>query len=150
VSRRHRRLAIAAGVAVLFAIGGCGDDDGGSKSSAFSDRVAITAQVQRYYAALAAGNGEAACEVLTAQAAKGFEAVLNGPVASDCRANVETLSRASLLRGRPQVTGVNSTGEQATAHVTFERPQLESDLVLVNEHGVWKLSQIPAVLGPTP
>ena len=144
--------AVAATAALLIAGGGCGgsDDGSGSKAPTVADDSAITGQVKRYYAALADGDGETACEVLTEQAAKGFEAVLNGPVSSDCKTNIETLARVNVLRGQPRVTRVRRAGAEAAAHVTFERPPLGSDVVLVSEDGVWKLSQIPAILEASP
>ena len=133
-------------VAVCLIPAGCGGEDAEPRPGS----TTVTGQVLRYYAALARGNGEAACDVLTEQAAGGFEAVLSGPVSPECEANIEALSRVSVLEGRPRVTRVKRVGEQATAHVTFENPRLESDVVLAREDDVWKLSQLPAVLEPTP
>jgi hypothetical protein len=140
-----KTIAGALAALLLFAQA-CGGNDDEPAS-----RIApVDVQVKRYYSALASGNGEAACEVLTKKAAGGFEAVLNGPVSSECRANIEALSEISALRGRPRVTRVTVTGRQATAHVSFENPPLETDVVLVRENDAWKLAQLPAVLQSSP
>jgi hypothetical protein len=125
----------------ILAVGGCGSDGGDTASS-----TAIAGQVKRYYAALESGDGKVACRLLTDQAARSFEAVLTGRVSRDCETNIETLSRTSGLGGIPQVTRVQSTANQATAHVMFEDPPLESDVVLAREGRTWRLSQLPATV----
>ena len=39
---------------------------------------------------------------------------------------------------------MQSTGNQATAHVVFEDPPVESDVLLEREGGTWRLAQLPA------
>lgn len=138
---RSRVLIAAACASCLLAGGGCGNESG---SDGTASSAAIAGQVKLYYTALERGDGKVACSLLTRKAAKGFEAVVTGRVSADCETNIETLSRVSGLRGTPQVTGVQSTGNQATAHVVFEDPPLESDVLLVRERGAWRLAQLPA------
>ena len=140
-----RVLIAALCASCVFAGGGCGDDSGsGNDGDGTASNAAIAGQVKRYYTALQGGDGKVACRLLTRKAAKGFEAVVTGRVSDDCETNIEALSRVNGLRGTPQVTRVQSTGNQATAHVVFEDPPLESDVVLVRERGTWRLAQLPA------
>jgi hypothetical protein len=44
------------------------------------------------------------------------------------------------------VTNVQVTGDQATAHLAFENPPFETDVVLVREDGSWRFAQLPAVV----
>jgi hypothetical protein len=100
--------------------------------------------VSRYFAAIAAGDGKAACDRLTEGARGGFEDVLEGPVFTNCEKNIEMLSRRSIHLGRPNVTRVRATGTRATAHVSFRHPDFETDVLLVREGGDWKLAYIAA------
>ena len=139
-----KRALIALACASCLLAGGCGDEKNESASSS-----AIAGQVKGYYAALQAGDGRAACRLLTRQAAKSFEAVVTGRVSPDCETNIEMLSRLSGLRGSPEVTGVQTMGNQATAHVAFEDPPLESDVLLTRVRGAWRLAQLPAFVERT-
>jgi hypothetical protein len=106
----------------------------------------IARQVKQYYAALESGDGKTACGLLTAEAAESFEAVITGRISRNCEANIETLSRRSGLRGIPEVTRVQRTGEQTTAHLAFEDPSFETDVVLLREGGTWRFAQLPGVV----
>jgi hypothetical protein len=106
----------------------------------------IVRQVKQYFTALESNDGKTACRLLTEDAAQSFEAVITGRVSKNCEANIETISRRSGLRGIPEVTRVQRTGEQATAHLVFEDPAFETDVVLLREGGAWRFAQLPAVV----
>lgn len=137
-----RGFLLALALLASIAQPGCGSDGGESSG----DGASVTTQVKRFYAALAQRDGETACGLLTDKAAGGFEAVLSGRVERDCAANIETLARRSILRGAPEVTLVSRGEKTAAAHVAFDEPPLESDVLLAREDGSWKLVQIPAVV----
>jgi hypothetical protein len=132
--RRPILLAVITAAAVITA---CGDEQP-------SDESAIKTQVERYFAAVDAGNGEAACQVLTDQARQGFETLLEGAVSPRCPANVEKLARVSVPNGAVLVSTVNVTDGRATAHMKARRSRLETDLLLVKDGDSWKLSLLPA------
>ena len=125
----------------LFVPAGCGSDHGADPSSAV-----IARQVKQYYTAMERGDGRTACRLLTAEAAGSFEAVITGRVSRKCEANIVTLSRRSGLRGIPEVTRVQRMGDQATAHLVFDDPQFETDVVLLRKGGNWRFAQLPAVV----
>jgi hypothetical protein len=143
------RRALAALLACgLILCTGCGGGDGNAASSSASSGLdaAISTQVKRYYAALASADGKDACRLLTDSAAKDFEAVITGPASKDCAKNVKTVSVRSGLHGIPRVTNVQRTGEDASAHVVFEDPPFETDVVLVRQGGSWRFAQLPATI----
>jgi hypothetical protein len=146
---RGRRALLAAlvasGLLVCAGCGGGGDGKAAPDSSNGLD-TAISTQVKRYYAALASANGNAACRLLAHSAAKSFELVITGPASKDCATNIKTVSSRSGLHGVPRVTNVQRTGEDASAHVVFEDPPFETDVVLVRQGGSWRFEQIPATI----
>jgi hypothetical protein len=128
---------LALALSACMALGACG---GGSDSG--SRGATVTEQVTRYFAAIAAGDGQAACDRLARRAQAAFEQVLEGPVSTDCRKNMQMLSRRSVRVGRPRISGVRVADGHASAHISFRRPDFESDVLLVREDGVWKLAYI--------
>jgi hypothetical protein len=138
-SRLH--LATTICTCFLFLTAGCGGSKGEDPSSAV-----IARQAKQYYTALERGDGNLACRLLTAEAAESFEAVITGRVSRKCEANIETVSRRSGLRGIPEVTRVERMGDQATAHLVFEDPLFETDVVLLRKGGTWRFAQLPAVV----
>jgi hypothetical protein len=144
----RRALFAALVFSGLLACAGCGGDDGKAASNASSSGLdaTISTQVKRYYAALAAADGKAACRLLTDSVSKDFDAVITGPASKDCAANVKTVSARSGLHGIPRVTNVQRTGEDASAHVVFEDPPFETDVVLVRQGGSWRFAQLPATI----
>jgi hypothetical protein len=148
-SHGPRALLAALLACGLLAFAGCGGDDdgkGGSNTASSGLDAAISTQVKRYYAALAAADGKAACRLLTRDASKSFELVITGRASKDCATNVETVSQRSGLHGIPRVINVQRTGEDASAHVVFEDPPFETDVVLVRQGGSWRFAQIPATI----
>jgi hypothetical protein len=145
-----RRALLAAlvvsGLLVCAGCGGGGDDKAASNTSSSGLDAAISTQVKRYYAALASADGKAACRLLTDSASKSFELVITGRASKDCATNVKTVSSRSGLHGIPRVTNVQRTGEDASAHVVFEDPPFETDVVLVREGGSWRFAQLPATI----
>jgi hypothetical protein len=137
-------------VSGLLVCAGCGDggDDGKAASNTAGSGLAaaISGQVKRYYAALASADGKAACRLLTESASKSFELAITGRASKDCAANVKTVSLRSGLHGIPRVTNVQRTGEDASAHVVFENPPFETDVVLVRQGGSWRFAQLPATV----
>jgi hypothetical protein len=139
--RNRLHFATTVCMCCIFAAAGCGSDNGDDPSSA-----AIADQVKRYFTALERGDGKTACRLLTDKAGESFEAVITGRTSKNCEANIETLSRRSGLRGIPEVNRVQRTGEQTTAHLVFDDPPFETDVVLVREGGTWRFAQLPAVV----
>ena len=145
-SRRAPLAAlVATGLLICAGCGGGGDGKAAPDSSSGLD-MAISTQVKRYYAALASADGKAACRLLTASASKSFELVITGRASKDCAKNVKTVSSRSGLHGIPRVTNVQRTGEDASAHVVFEDPPFETDVVLVRQGGSWRFAQLPATI----
>jgi hypothetical protein len=132
------KIAAVVAVVAVFVLGACGGEDSDSDSPA-----AIQKQVERFYAALASGDGEAACEVLTEEAAKGFGLALKEPATGDCKANLENLSQETAPLRSPRVSRIVISGDSATAHLSVKRPPLESELLLARVDGVWKLAYPP-------
>jgi hypothetical protein len=143
---QRRRALLAALASGLLVCAGCGGGDDGKAASSSGLDTTISTQVKRYYAALASADGKAACRLLTTAASKSFELVITGPASKDCATNVKTVSSRSGLHGIPRVTDVQRTGEDASAHVVFEDPPFETDVVLVRQGGSWRFEQIPATI----
>lgn len=144
--RSWRALSAALFVSGLLVSSGCGGDDGAKPASNTALDAAISTQVKRYYVALADANGKAACRLLTKDASKSFEGVITGRASKDCAANVKIVSSRSGLHGIPRVTNVQRTGEDASAHVVFQDPPFETDVVLVRQGGSWRFAQLPATI----
>jgi hypothetical protein len=146
--RGWRALLAVPVVSGLLVCAGCGGDDGKTASNTTSSGLdaAISGQVKRYYAALASADGKAACRLLTGSASKSFELVITGRASKNCAKNVKTVSLRSGLHGIPRVTNVQRTGEDASAHVAFEDPPFETDVVLVRQGGSWRFAQLPATI----
>jgi hypothetical protein len=134
------------GFLVCAGCGGGGDGKAASNASSSELTAAISTQVKRYYAALASANGKSACRLLTDGASKSFELVITGPASKDCATNIKTVSSRSGLHGIPQVTNVQRTDEDASAHVVFTDPPFETDVVLVRQGGSWRFAQLPATI----
>jgi hypothetical protein len=147
-SQGRRALLAALFVGGLLVCAGCGGGGGGKASSNTAGKLdaVISTQVKRYYAALASADGKAACRLLTGSASKSFELVITGRASKDCSTNVKTVSLRSGLHGIPRVTNVQRTGEDVSAHVVFEDPPFETDVVLVRQGGSWRFAQIPATI----
>lgn len=141
-----RARSAALFVSGLLLCAGCGGGNDGKGASNTGLDAAISTQVKRYYAALAAADGKAACRLLTTDAAKSFELVITGRASKDCATNVKTVSQRSGLHGIPKVTNVQRTGEDASAHVAFEDPPFQTDVVLVRQGGSWRFAQLPATI----
>ena len=145
----RRPLLAALVVSGLLVCAGCGcggDGKAASNTSSSGLDAVISTQVKRYYAALATADGKAACRLLTDKVSKSFELVITGRASKDCATNVKTVSSRSGLHGIPRVTNVQRTGEDASAHVVFEDPPFETDVVLVREGGSWRFAQLPATI----
>jgi ABC-type phosphate transport system substrate-binding protein len=148
-SEGRRALSAALFVSALLVCAGCGgggDGKAGSDTSSGGLDAAISTQVKRYYAALSSADGKAACRLLTKSVSKSFEEAITGPASKDCATNVKTVSGRSGLHGIPKVTNVQRTGEDASAHVAFQDPPFETDVVLVRQGGSWLFAQLPATI----
>lgn len=108
---------------------------------------AIAALVSDYYAATLAGNGSRACRLLSAtqQAGVGGEGPSSGR--SSCAAAMTSLltqQHAHLASEDPAtmvVVAVYTHGDEALAVVGF-RTAPESELLLVSEHGGWRVDEL--------
>jgi hypothetical protein len=124
-------------IAVLLALAGCGQSDGGS------DRVLVERTIEQYFHAAAFGDGATACQFLTDQARHGFRALLDGPVARGCEANIRKVARTSLPLHFMHVNQIVIDDDRATAYVTSERPPYSNSVVLSREDDSWKLLYLP-------
>jgi hypothetical protein len=127
-------------IAVALAVAGCGHSDGGS------NRGLVERTIGQYFHAAAFGDGETACHLLTAEARHGFGALLDGPVARDCRTNVKRVARASVPMHFTHINELVINDGRATAYVTSERPPYSGSVVLARRGRAWKLLYLPVAI----
>ncbi len=127
-------------IAAVLMLAGCGHSDGSS------NRAVVERTIEQYFHAAAFGDGETACHFLTAQARHNFRALLDGPVARDCRTNVKRVARASFPIHFTHVSQIAIDDHRATARVTSERPPYSGSVVLVRHGRSWKLLYLPVAI----
>jgi hypothetical protein len=127
-------------IAAVLVLAGCGHSDDSS------NRAVVERTIEQYFHAAAFGDGETACHFLTAQARHNFRALLDGPVARDCRTNVKRVARASFPMHFTHVSQIAIDDHRATARVTSERPPYSGSVVLVRHGRLWKLQYLPVAI----
>ena len=127
-------------IAVVLTLAGCGHSNGDP------NRAVVERTIEQYFHAAAFGDGETACHFLTAQARHGFGALLDGPVARDCRTNVRRVARASVPMHFTHINQIAIGDDRATAYVTSERPPYSGSVVLARHGRSWKLLYLPVAI----
>jgi len=143
VEDRHR-AALAAALAGL-ALGGCGGGDG----KKVSDPDAVRAAVSGFAKAFGAGDGKAACDLMTAEARAAFVKRVQSLIATtDCAKAIATVhdeagAEVNLAFSDATVTNVRVTGSSATATLTASGHSATAKLA--REGGSWKLTGVPGI-----
>ena len=137
------RSAVAAALVGAVALAGCG---GSSSHSEAGPR----ATVQRYFAAVAAGQPRAACAELTEQSRQRLAERAQAVHArgNDCAAVMRVVftsvygSRLARL-AHPRITALRVSGGKASASVEG----VDAPLQLVDQDGTWRIDFAPAQPG---
>jgi hypothetical protein len=133
-------------------VGGCG---GGHRPS---DRQLITQALHSYLRAQAAGDGQAACALLTegvqrqlialvVKAGKGL--ITTQPTCADAVGLVRAVAGAQLLAalGSARIQSVQVSGARATANVV-DGSQFQPQQVALEKAGAsWKIAGVPGLIG---
>jgi hypothetical protein len=142
--RRFSRVQAAALVALLaLALAACGEDQSQTAFDGNADAGDPETVVQRYYAALARGEGPTACGLMTPAAALGMKQLPEGERAGSCEQAVTVLARDAIPIRRPQLRNLQISGRSATVTVTSKNPRYASDVVLRRDAHGWKLAYPP-------
>jgi hypothetical protein len=126
---------------VLAAVAaGCGggESDGAAGSTPGS-------QVRAYLAAFERGDGRAACALLTPEARAGVPHLSDDIEAPDCEHAIRELARTTERLRSPRIS-VDVQGERATARIASTRPPYQSQALLREQNGSWRIAFPPAVL----
>ena len=143
--RYSAALAVAA---VAVALVGCGGGGGGSSSSS-SDENDVRASATNFVKAFGAGDGKAACALMTPEAQAAFVKQVGGPLhVNDCPAAVaaahgEAAAELNLDFTGASVTKVQVSGDSATATVKAGARSLPAKLSKAG--GAWKLTAVPGL-----
>jgi hypothetical protein len=139
-----RPACALAAAAAAFGLAACGGGGRGGK-----DEHAARATVSRYFAALGAGRGAAACAEMSTPSRERvaeFAGVFRLPSRS-CGSVVDRIYRAPQAQpglqrlGRPAITSVEVTGDRARVTVDgTDRP-----VELVHSRGAWRIEFTPQV-----
>jgi len=142
-----RMLPIALLASIALALGGCGgDDDGGGGSTAGGgEEEQVRGAVKGYLTAVAEGDGDAACDLLSAASRETVERLAEQVDAEGCvdafenaiaQAEVDVEeARASLEE--LEIADVEIDGDRAT--VSIRREGAEESGALVREDGAWRV-----------
>ena len=147
-----RARGFCAALLAAMALAGCGGDDPGSGDSSTepdsgSAQREVRGAVRAYVSALANGDPDAACAVLTDRAKAAIGDFLPSTDRSRrCEEAARRLARRSVPLRRVTVEDVSLMGGIATARITSRRPAYESSVQLSNEEGGWKLNYPPGVV----
>jgi hypothetical protein len=133
-------LLLAAGALA----GGCGGGEDAGHSSR-PDGVAARTQVAAYLTAFNRGDGRSACSLLTSQAKAGVPHLSDRINAPDCEGAIRELSGVSEHIRSPQIS-VRVAGKRAIAKVRSKRPPYQSDVLLQEQDGGWRIAYPPALL----
>lgn len=130
------------------------DAKGLGKPDEGDDEAAATETVERYYQALAAGDNEFACDLLSRKAQKEVDALL-AQVPKRARAGEDCATLLDLLYGQvPEamladfgeaaVTSVDLKGKQRTRAIAYvEIPEQEPIAIRLSfDRGTWRLDQV--------
>ena len=137
---RGTTAALLAGVAV--ASSGGETNQSSSPASGGDDPGTV---VTRYFAALAAGEGGAACGLLTHAGQQGLRQLPRRGRAASCERAVAQLARESVRIRRPRLQDLRVSGRTATARIKSEDPPYDSGVLLRMEGG-WKIAYPPGVV----
>jgi hypothetical protein len=141
-----RLIPIALLAATALAVGGCGgDDDEGGGSTGGGQEEQVRAAVHGYLTAVAEGDGDAACELLSAASRATVERLAEQVDAEGCveafenavaQAEVDPDAAREVLDGL-EIADVDIDGDRAT--VSIRRDGAEESGALVREDGAWRV-----------
>jgi hypothetical protein len=147
----HRRRGAAAAAILAVAITGCG------AAHKQSDQQRITQTLRSYLRAQAAGDGQTACALLTAEAqnqlitlvVKGSNGLITTrPSCEEAVGLVRAVAGQKLIGAlsSAQISSVQVSGTQASAEVVVDSQPAER-VSLVNSGGAWKVAGVPGLSG---
>ena len=136
-------------LASLALIAGCGDDEGsgeGGGGTEISSDATPTEVYQEFNAALAAGDADTACDLLSPEGIKQVEQASIGGTCEDWVSEVESVVAAAPAYKKSmenaQVSDEQIQGETATLEVQDPVLDLPLEVELDQVDGAWKLSKL--------
>jgi hypothetical protein len=149
------RRVLAAACLTALIIAACG---GGKHSSNPQEAQQVTQTLRTYLHAQSAGDGQAACAVLTTAAQQQLSTLVvqgsNGsittpPSCPDAVRLVRTLAGSQIISalGSAQIEHVQVNGSQATADVVDGALFGTQQVVLQKAGGTWKIAGVPGLGG---
>jgi len=153
-----RMIPIALLAATALAVGGCGgdDDEGGGSTGGGGQEEQVRGAVQGYLTAVAEGDGDAACDLLSAASRATVEQLAEQVDAEGCveafenavaQAEVDPEAAREALNDL-EIADVEIDGDRAT--VSIRRDGAEESGALVREDGAWRVDIGGADARPEP
>jgi len=136
-----RRGLLAAGLAAAALIAGCGDDGGAAPTFSGSDEEQVAATVNAMTAAIAAGDGEIACALMTERGqrrmlAAGRQAASGAEPVDGCEAAVPVVEAAGFDPGDFRITPGDVSVDRAYADAACD---LGGSFILTRTDAGWRV-----------
>ena len=150
-----RARALCAAVLAAVALAGCGggaDGDGNSTGTTTqpdpgSAQREVRVAIKEYVAALGGPDPGKVCDLLTSRAQAALASFLPSTAkTAGCDDIAKQVARRSVALRRVRVGRISVQGRTATARITSKDPPYDSEVLLSDEEGEWKINYPPGLV----
>jgi hypothetical protein len=138
VVRRRAGKATALPLAAVVVLSSCGGGD------VKPDRQAIRETVAAYVDALNRKDAADVCAQLSPEGQAQFRS-FSTEDAPDCQSTVQEIGGKLIDIGRPRISGIRVTADQASAEISSTRPDYRSGMLLHRQGESWKIAYPPGL-----